>query len=215
MVACSEEFLETWDYLFGGNADYLSHAACAAMIMALDGLQHQHKDTLQGLRIVATPASARDVFTKRDFAKGKLVLIPVSASVGTAKKVPPSALPGDVAFTCGDNTYYYAINAKITLPPKEEVKDAPCSSGSCVSEFIAPFWFVGTVGETVKANLQFEIKSIKVGGRDIQVPILSNDKPVKKDTQLTFYKSPSSPSKWTSAAQLFHEGPAPKKSRAG
>ena len=74
------------------------------IIHALDDLEVKHPSR-EGLRIVAKPPSSRGVYAEKAFAKGALVLVPVSTQV-VAKKPAETAkgLEVDLGITLQDNS---------------------------------------------------------------------------------------------------------------
>ena len=125
------------------------------------------------------------VVTSKDFNKEEqLNLIPLTSSIIIGKNGPPSGhrvcfgsmesfgLTDDKAFAKGS----------ITWPTQ---KNAGC--------FIAAFWNVESVNDSTEANCAIMNKDVNVSimktTYSINVPFMTNTKPIKKDTELKVYNA--------------------------
>lgn len=125
------------------------------------------------------------VVTSKDFNKEEqLKLIPLTSSIIIGKNGPASGhrvcfgsmgsfgLTDDKAFAKGSITW-----------PNPAQTNAPC--------FIAAFWNVESVNDSAEANCAIMNKDVSVSimktTYSINVPFMTNTKPIKKDTELKVY----------------------------
>ena len=55
-------------------------------------------------------------------------------------------------------------------------------------EFYAPFWLVSPTTDVTKATMVFELVTVELDGKKIDVPTLVNHKVVKKGQSLAFFR---------------------------
>ena len=76
--------------------------------------------------------------------------------------------------------------------PKSQKYEATENVKGCVGkaakpEFLAPFWCVTTVRPKEECNMEVLVKTIKFDGKDVDVPVKTNNVALKKGDDLNFY----------------------------
>jgi hypothetical protein len=147
--------------------DFVKHRIASFISIELSNLALQHQELLQHTQILVKPK--KGVQVTKAFAKGKLLLVPLSLKVMAGETPPKSAIVAPVQ----------AGPLQFWLAPLPAPKNA--------DHIAAPFWFVQHDKED---NMEmFSVKASQASGVDpltVQIPIARNSKPLVAGDWLIF-----------------------------
>ena len=177
----------------------------AKLVIALDALHATHVDCVEGLEVIAKPASKRGVRATRDFAAGDLTLVPLTSSI-TLKKVgekiasKQAVVVEHVADV--DKERYNAVLMPWVKLPSKEISDASGAGGfgalkRAEKPCVIPFWLVRDVPVARDATVIFK----KVTLLDkMKVQVITNPKAIAAGTELVVWQSAPTPEPTTAPA---------------
>jgi len=221
-----QELMETWDYGFANNFDYLIEIAIAKVKAALHSEHEEQLHVLEGLRLKVHPQSAKSVIARKQFKKSELMLAPVG-SVGctrpNSKELPPTALPlGNVivhaSLSCPVQIYVNTAKFEHALPHKQPPRTSGHVNTKEPVQFLVPFWMVVASTNDNECNLEVFYKTVDCDGFEIKIPMLRNPSTISAGTVLVRPKKwplaaapPSTAAKRTSTKDPAAEAAGPKK----
>ena len=181
------------------NVEWLSNLCEATAKVALAELWESNKECLRKLEVVTAPKQSRAVRAKEHLAVGKVCLVPCTSSIAV-KKVGDALPSGSVRLNGGfdhptTQKKYSAVllpSGGVKLPDGNSKQKASSSSDgfSALQEaqptFLAPFWFVTTVGHEDHANMHVKLRIV----HGLKVPVYVNKNVLKVGDALKVFVAP-------------------------
>ena len=133
---------------------------------------------------VESKAVVNSVVADEAYAKNELSIFPMTTTVGTGSKTPPSSLE----VTSVDDV-------KVWLVPKLELPTTFGTPDGASNKLIYPFWAIPCAKQDEAPNLAWAISRVQVStnspfigsdtGKTVSIPVLTNPSPVAKGASLT------------------------------
>ena len=196
--------VETWaDWFVNTNPTSFFEFQCdqqSCMVKLILASEYEkHKAVNSKLEIVTAPSAHKGVRAKEDFARGALVLVPLTKSIvwgHDPAAAPHGAVPVENFITNkDDNKVYRCYLLKTDVEPTEA--DDTDHGGYARSGFIAPFWRISHTTDEDKVNMSWKTVrgDLMVCGKPSgskEVPLLHNIKAVKGGETLYVLKQRTS-----------------------
>ena len=172
--------------------DFMNHRICTMISLELSNLAMQHQHFSQHIQIHTKPK--KGVRVTKSFAKGKLLIVPVSLKVAFGASLPKAAVAVSVP---GSTLHFWLV---------------PLSAPKEADDITTPFWYM-----TRDTEDNMEMMTVKTSSHSsdlvpiiAQIPIARNSKPLSDGDWLVLPKLPSDP-----VEPLQEEQPLSKRIKRG
>ena len=191
------------------------------------GLNYAFEKFYEETKVTVQTKPTRSVFTLAKYQKDKLVLVPLSPSVGVSQtKLSASVVDFGVVHTDARTSVAYRgyVSPKFD-PPSDDVAPSGCDV-KVAGVFVVPFWCVKKTQDSGAANMALKheriVAKIDVGGVEgqaitIDVPVLRNTSVIAEGAELLVFEPPrqkhsdSAPVKRNAEPQAKPKAKAPKR----